>query len=134
MNNHLSEDLSDESNLNLEDMNDDEILTEEENFEVSTRSIQKKFVAHFKKDREEDALIVSHMMDELNNSAIGEIPFEDVVVYLFENKLEESDYPEIRSLAFDRKVEEARKKYNKENKADLSTQDFLATTLNAYLQ
>ena len=121
-----------------EEIEESEILEEEVEEEIieerPKKPLQRRFVANFKKGREDEAEMVGDRMDEINDSTVGEIPFEDVVSYLFTHKLTEEDYELIRERTFQQKLEDARLKFNKENKTKYTLQDFLATTLKDVLQ
>ena len=99
-----------------------------------SKELQRKFVINFKKGQDEQAKIISEKIADISNSPIGLIPFEDIVLYLFEEKLQESDYDNIRSNAFERKMANARIKYNKDNKTSYTMQEFLAEVMSNYLQ
>jgi hypothetical protein len=90
--------------------------------------LKRKFVVNFKRESDEDVARFNEIMDELNSSAVGEIPFEEIVWYLVTQRMDESDYRRIREMAFARKVEAARARYNKENKTDYSLMEFIAVT------
>lgn len=123
-----------------EEMSNEELISKEferdqnEIIEEIQRPLIKRFSANYKKDREDEARIISNHIHAINNSSVGEIPFEDVLSYFFSEKIDESDYEVIRKKSFDRKLEEARVKYNKDYKVDYTMQDFLATTLKDYIQ
>ncbi len=92
------------------------------------RSLPRKFVVNLKKETDEELARFHEILDALNDSPVGEIPFEDLVWYLVTEKLEESDYRRIREMAFARKIEQARCSYNRENKTDYSLLEFIAAT------
>lgn len=96
--------------------------------------IQRRFTISLKKDKDQQAKLITTKLLEIGNSPIGNIDFEDVVLYLFEHKLEKSDHDAIRANAFNRKMDMARIKFNKENKTQYSLQEFLATAVSKYLQ
>lgn len=98
----------------------------------SPKEVKKKFVVLFKKGQEEQAQFLTDCIDKIGDSPIGPIPFEDIVLYLFEHKLQESDFEAIRSSAFDRKMVQAQEKYNRENKTHYSMKEFLAIGMDRY--
>jgi len=100
---------------------------------VMGNDIQRKFVINFKKGQDEQAQLLTQKIAEISDSPIGNIPFEDIVLYLFREKLEQSDFDQIRSNAFERKMDIAKEKYNKENKTNYTMQEFLAAAMEEYL-
>ncbi len=106
---------------------------ETEEVQEEAFKIQRKFSLNFKKDQEDDAVLLNQKLYELGNSPIGDVDFEDVVIYLLKHKLNESDFDQIRAMAFDRKMNLACSRYNKENKTNYTLQEFLATAVSSYL-
>jgi hypothetical protein len=95
--------------------------------------VKRRFVLNIPKDNEALALDIQAKLDSLSSTPIGEVEIEDVLMFLLEEKFTEDIFEQIRDRVFERKLENARVKFNKEKNKNYSLTEFLAQGVRRYL-
>ncbi len=95
---------------------------------------KRKFVLNLPKEREVEIKLLNETLQELSNTMMGEVEFDDLFLFLLQHRLDQNDFPAIRKMSLERKIEKAVDVYNKKNKSKLSVDEFLAQQIVHYLQ
>ena len=98
------------------------------------REEKRKFILNLPKERDGEIKLLNETLQELSNTMMGEVEFEDLVLFLIQQRLDKSDFPLIRKMSLERKIEKAVDVYNKKNKCKLTVDEFLAQQIVHYLQ
>lgn len=87
----------------------------------------------FAKSETDQAQAMHDTLRVLSDSPFGEIDLKDLILYIIDQGLSEEQIAKVRDFSFSRKLDQALSRYNRENKSQLSVNEFLATQISNYL-